>query len=317
MKLLQRFSDGPCSPQRTSRTGSAAGIGFLRSHNVRRFSLLILFVFAATFAIRAQDGGPPPGGGMPPPGMVGGSENETATIKSGAITEYSATDFLALIRRTDLRSSFYNSDMTATINMVSVSPDRGTFARKEIIYRRDKDDAFLMLTLEPESRKGQGMLRVDKNMWRYDPTSRKFTHTTLKDQYENSTAKNSDFRRSQRSWDYDVQSVTGGKLGKYDVWVAELKANNDEVPFPYIKMWIEKDRTIVLKVEEYSVSKKLLRTSFYTNYVQIGESFVPTVQIFQDGLIPEKRTQVTYTNISIKPVPDDVFTKNYLERMSK
>jgi hypothetical protein len=44
---------------------------------------------------------------------------------------------------------------------------------------------------------------------------------------------------------------------------------------------------------------------------------VPTVQIFQDGLIPEKRTQTTYTNISTKPVPDDVFTKNYLERMSQ
>ena len=111
--------------------------------------------------------------------------------------------------------------------------------------------------------------------------------------------------------------MQSGKLGKYDVWIAELQANNDEVPFPYIKMWVEKGRQIVMKVEEYSLSKKLLRTAYYTSYVQIGESFVPTVQIFQDGLIPEKRTQTTYTNISTKPVPDDVFTKNYLERMSQ
>lgn len=284
------------------------------------------FLLAVLIGVGAQSssGGAPgsapggaPSGGLPPPGMYGNPGDTAPATKPASIQEYSAKDFLALVRQTDIRSSFYQSDMSATITMVDVSPERGTRTFKQIIYRRDKDDAFLMITIEPESRKGQGMLRVDNNMWRYDPTSRKFTHTTLKDQYENSTAKNSDFRRSQRSWDYSVQTVDSGKLGKYDVWIAELKANNDEVPFPYIKMWIEKDRTIVLKVEEYSLSKKLLRTSYYTNYVQIGTSFIPTTQIYQDGLIPEKRTQVTYTNISTKPVPDDYFTKNYLERISQ
>lgn len=233
------------------------------------------------------------------------------------IKDFTAQDFFELVRRTDIRSSFYNSDMTATINMVSVHPDRGTMTRKNLIYRRDRDDAFLMVTIEPESRKGQGMLRVDNNMWRYDPTSRKYIHTTLKEQYEDTTARNSDFRRTQRSLDYTVDSVIATKLGKYDALVAEMKATNDEVPFPFIKMWVEAERQVVLKVEEYSLSKKLLRTSYYTNYVQIGESFIPTTQIYQDGLVPEKRTQTTYTDISTKPIPDDVFSKAYLERLSK
>jgi hypothetical protein len=201
--------------------------------------------------------------------------------------------------------------------MVNVSPDRGTFANKEQIFRRDKDDAFLTVMLEPESRKGQGMLRVDNNMWRYDPTSRKFTHTTLKDTYLNSTVTNNDFRRWQRSIDYSVAKISTGTLGNYKVIIGELKANNDEVPFPYIKMYIETDRKIVLKIEEYSLSMKLLRTAYYTQYVQIGDSFIPTVQIFQDGLIPEKRSQVTYTDISTKTLPDYHFTKEYLERVSQ
>jgi len=249
--------------------------------------------------------------------IFGNAQGQTSTPKPADIKDYSATDFLTLVRQTDIRSSFYGSDMTATITMVNVSPDRGTTTRKQIIYRRDKDNAFLMLTLEPESRKGQGLLLVDQNMWRYDPTSRKYTHTSLKDTYDNSTVRNNDFKRFQRAMDYSVTSVVSGTLGKYAVWIADLKANNDEVPFPYIKIWVEKDRQIVLKQEEYSLSKKLLRTAYYTSYVQIGKSFVPTVQIYQDGLIPEKRSQMTYTNISTKPVPDDVFTKNYLERMSQ
>lgn len=284
---------------------------------------IVLFGLVLVFSARAQ-GGPPPGGrggGGGPMGGIGLPLNFLQADKDykfpDDITKYTATDFLMLVRRTDIRSSFYNSDMSATISMVTVSPDRGTQTFKQQIFRRDKDDAFLMITLEPESRKGQGMLRVDNNMWRYDPTSRKFTHTTLKDTYENSTVTNNDFRRWQRSIDYSVEKLSTGTLGNYKVIIGELKANNDEVPFPYIKMYIESERKIVLKVEEYSLSMKLLRTAYYTQYVQIGDSFVPTVQIFQDGLIPEKRSQVTYTNISTKALPDYYFTKEYLERVSQ
>ena len=275
--------------------------------------LSMLLIFSLTFysANAQEEHGP----GGPPPGFFG--TTATTTPRPKDITQYTAQNFLDMIHQTDIRSSFYNSDMTATISMVMVSPDRGTVTRKQIIYRRDKDNAFLMLTLEPQSRKGQGLLLVDQNIWRYDPTSRKFTHTDLKEQYDNSTIRNADFRRFQRALDYSVSSVTSGTLGKYNVWIAELKANNNEVPFPYIKIWIDKDHEIVLKQEEYSLSKVLLRTAYYTSYVQIGQSYVPTVQIFQDGLIPEKRSQMTYTNISTKAIPNDVFTKNYLERMSQ
>ncbi len=281
---------------------------------------IVLFGLVLVFSAEAQSGPSRSGGGDPmggiglPPGFL--EQNKDYKFPDD-ITKYTATDFLMLVRRTDIRSSFYNSDMSATISMVTVSPDRGTKTFKQQIFRRDKDDAFLMITLEPESRKGQGMLRVDNNMWRHDPTSRKFTHTTIKDTYENSTVTNNDFRRWQRSIDYSVEKLSSGTLGNYNVIIGELKANNDEVPFPYIKMYIEADRKIVLKVEEYSLSMKLLRTSYYTQYVQIGDSFVPTVQIFQDGLIPEKRSQTTYTDISTKPLPDYYFTKEYLERVSQ
>ncbi|SLM17580.1 conserved exported hypothetical protein [uncultured spirochete] len=293
---------------------------FLNAKLTSKLSI-VLFGLVLIFSAKAQGGPPPGGGGGGPMGGIGLPLNFLQADKDykfpDDITKYTANDFLMLVRRTDIRSSFYNSDMSATISMVTVSPDRGTKTFKQQIFRRDKDDAFLMLMVEPESRKGQGMLRVDNNMWRYDPTSRKFTHTTLKDTYENSTVTNNDFRRWQRSIDYSVEKLSTGTLGNYKVIIGELKANNDEVPFPYLKMYIETDRKIVLKIEEYSLSMKLLRTAYYTQYVQIGDSFVPTVQIFQDGLIPEKRSQVTYTDISTKLLPDYYFTKEYLERVSQ
>lgn len=229
----------------------------------------------------------------------------------------SLPNFNKVLVNTDLKSSFYESDMKATISMVNVSPERGTKTSTTTIYRRDKDDLYVVITDEPASRKGQGTLRSGRNMWKYDPTSRKFSHTTLKENYEDTVAKNSDFRRMQRSLDYQVDSVLLGTLGQQKVFIADLSAVNDEVAFPYIRMWVTRDTQLVLKVEEYSLSKRLLRTSYYTNYLKIGTSVFPTTQIFQDGVVPGKRTQMQMKDISTAPLPDDTFTKAFLERQSR
>ncbi|MFZ3110165.1 MAG: hypothetical protein WA234_05690, partial [Rectinemataceae bacterium] len=122
-----------------------------QSKTWRNASLLVLLILAAAGS-HAQSGGPPPGvkgggGGGMRGNIMGmfGPADLNATVPTD-IKDFQAKDFMTLVRKTDIRSSFYDSDMTATITMVSVSPDRGTFTRKEIIYRRDKDDAFLMLT---------------------------------------------------------------------------------------------------------------------------------------------------------------------------
>ena len=229
----------------------------------------------------------------------------------------SLPNFNKVLINTDLTSSFYDTDMKATISMVNVSEAKGTVTRTNTIYRRDKDDLYVLITEEPASKKGQGTLRSGKNMWRYDPTSRKFAHTTLKDNYEDTVARNSDFRRMQRSLDYQVDSVLLGTLGQQKVFIADLSAVNDEVAFPFLRMWVTRDTQLVLKVEEYSLSKRLLRTSYYTNYVKIGQSIFPTTQIFQDGVVTGKRTQMQMKDISTAPLPDETFTKSFLERQSR
>lgn len=239
-------------------------------------------------------------------------------LQNAAAEEAKASpDFLTILKSIDRRSTFDGTDFTATETMTNVDPDTGTTVRKATMFRRDKDDAFLMLTLEPIASKGKGTLRVDSNVWVYDPVSRKFTHTTLKDTYEGTSARNSDFRKSTTADDYNVDSYTEGKLGTFDCWIVELKGKTDEVTFPYMKMWVRKDNNLILKTENYSLTKKLLRTALYPKYAKVGEKYVPTTTIFIDGLVPGKKTQIDITSISTDPLPNEVFTKAYLERVNK
>ena len=227
-----------------------------------------------------------------------------------------APEFNKLLAQIDMHLNF-DTDFSAAFSMVDIDPTQGTNVFKMLMFRRDPQDKFVMLFLQPETRKGTGYLRLEDNIWIYDPISRKFTHSTLKDNFEGSSAKNSDMRKSMKSVDYTTDGYTEGKLGAYDVWIADLHGVNDEVPYPFIRMWVRKSDLLILKVEDYSLTKRLLRTALYPSYARVGDKFVPTTQIFVDALVPGKKTQITVSDISVDKLPDDLFTKTYIERVNR
>jgi len=233
-----------------------------------------------------------------------------------AATQPSAPEFNKLLEQIDMHLNF-DTDFSATFQMVDIDPTQGTNVFKILMFRRDTQDKFVMLFLQPETRKGTGYLRLEDNIWIYDPISRKFTHSTLKDNFEGSSAKNSDMRKSMKSVDYTTDGYTEGKLGAYDVWIADLHGVNDEVPYPFIRMWVRKSDLLILKVEDYSLTKRLLRTALYPGYARVGNKFVPSTQIFVDALVPGKKTQITVSDISVDALPNDLFTKTYIERVNR
>jgi len=202
------------------------------------------------------------------------------------------------------------------MTMISEDPEKGVEKMKVQQFRRDGKDTFLMLFIEPDSRKGQGYLRIDDNLWFYDPESRKFNHTSMKDSFGGTDARHSDFRISTLKEDYKVDKVEEGKLGKFDVYIMDLSAVNSEVTYPGMKLWVTKKGGLLLKSEDYSATGRLMRTSLYPKYAKVKDKYIPTVMIFIDELIKGKKTQISFTDISTKKLPDSIFTKAYVERVN-
>lgn len=239
----------------------------------------------------------------------------TATATGFAITNDELQQKLV---QTDWRATFPDSDFQATLKMVSVDPEiKEPTVRQFTIFRRDKTDSMLMVTFLPEVDKGQGKLRVDSNIWTYDPESRKFTHTTLKENIAGTDVKNNDIKKPTMSDDYRVTGFTEGKLGVFDVYIINLKAKTDEVPYATQKAYMRKDNFVLLMVQSYSLTDRLLRTTYYPTYSKIGEKYVATTTIFKDELVAGKQTTMTMFNITLAPIPDSVFTKAYLEKINK
>jgi outer membrane lipoprotein-sorting protein len=233
-------------------------------------------------------------------------------------------DFQAMLKAVDGLVSFMDTDFSAEYKVEQFKPGEGTSITDSVIFRRDKDEKYLILILDPAADKGKGYLKIGSSMWLYDPVARRFDFTSSKERFQNSNARNSDFTRSTYSSDYLLESAKQEQLGKFPCWVLDLKANNDDVSFPRSKIWVSDDN-LVRKTEDYSLSGQLMRTRAVPSYQKIGERYVPVMLLIVDNLrgktidgkFQNETTKITITKPSLSKLPDSIYTQSYLEKVSK
>ena len=236
----------------------------------------------------------------------------------------SPPDFVQLLKKADSLVTFPDSDFSAQYNFVQESPGQGTNSKQAMVFRRDKDNTYLIVIVKPEEDKGKGYLKSGNNLWFYDPVSRRFTFTSAKDRFQNMNARNSDFTRSNLAEDYKVTASARQKLGKYDCWVLDLQATSDDITFPKMRIWIDEDG-LVRKTDDYSYSGQHVRTVAFPTYQQIGGRYVPqTVVIFDalrgatiNGTFVNEKTTYTISRPSLERLPDATFTKTWLENLGE
>ena len=241
----------------------------------------------------------------------------TAGLLSATASWAVDIDVQALLAEIDRQRTFGDQDFTAVLTLVSEDPEEGVERTVAQQFRRDDDDAFLILIRDPAVQRGQGYLRQGDNLWFYDPDSRKFSHTSLKEAFQDTDARNSDFGDVKYAEDYTARTIEEGTLGKYAVYVLDLQATSDEVTYPFLKVWVTREGGLVLKTEDYSLTERLMRTSYYPRYARVGSAVVATEMIFVDELVEGKKTRISMTDLSAAAIPDSVFSKAYVERANR
>jgi len=235
-----------------------------------------------------------------------------------------AVDYKALLKKADALVNYPSTDFSAEYTIVQDKPGQSRTTTVAAVFRRDSRETYVILIKDPSINRGQGYLKQGGTLWFFDPESRKFNSTSSSDRFQNSNARNSDFTRSTLAIDYDVVSGKEGKLGKFDCWILDLEANNDEITYPKMKIWISKDG-LVRKSNDYSLSGQLLRTTAIPDYYKVGSYFVPKRILFIDALrgakvkgkFKNEKTQITITKPGFKKLPDSVFSKSFLESMNR
>lgn len=216
------------------------------------------------------------------------------------------------------------TDLTAKVSFVRERVKHGIRESEYIYYQRDSDDSFLMAALSPEREKGNGYLRVDENMWMYRRNTRTFQHISRNDRIGDTDVSAESFEKRKLTELYTPVTNVEGKeiyeedmLGKIPVYKFVIRAKVKDVSYPRHTYWVRQDNHLLLKKDSYSLSGTLMQTSYFIKYTNIDGSYLPLKYIVVDQFEKGNKTITEISGISLKKVDDNIFTKAYLENLSK
>ncbi|OGS03248.1 MAG: hypothetical protein A2204_03810 [Elusimicrobia bacterium RIFOXYA1_FULL_47_7] len=216
------------------------------------------------------------------------------------------------------------TDARADVMLTQQKPEQGTKVIKMIYYRRDSDDSFLIVMSEPENEKGNGYLRVGDNFWMYRKNTRTFQHINRDENIGGSDARSDDFETRKLSELYGPALGPDGKeifsqemLGQVPVNRFEVKALVNDVDYPKKIYWARRDNNLILKEESYSLSGTLMQTAYFLKYSIIDGRYLAVKHLYIDEFEKGNKTVVDISNVSTAKLENSIFTKAYLENLSK
>ena len=212
----------------------------------------------------------------------------------------------------------YHGDYSATMSLVIDKPGKARENLQYKVFQRTDDNLMTLVQLFPEADKGVGYLRDNENIWSYDPISRKFSHTSIKEALGDSDVKLDDVDQAKTKWreNYEVTAYEEGTLGKFAVDIITLTAKTTDPAYAKSKYYIRKDIPLLLKEEDFSGSDRLMRTILLPKYAKVPAGYVATQAIMRDELNKGEQTQQVISDLTFDKLPDRIFTKAYLEGLN-
>ena len=193
-----------------------------------------------------------------------------------------------------------------------------------LVYRRDKEDKQLFLFTKPKSEQGKGYLRLDKNLWFYDPGVGRWERRTERERIGGTDTRRGDLDESKLAIEYDTVWEAEEKLGVYTANRLLLTAKPGvDVAFAQIRLWVDAASTNVLKRQELALSGKLQRTSYYPRWKKVyseskkADVWYPEEMRYFDEIEKGNSTVVLIKEIDLRPLEANIFTKAWLESKSR
>lgn len=217
-----------------------------------------------------------------------------------------------------------SGDYTALMFIEQKEQGKSDLVYEALIYRRDETDKLAILFTKPQSEAGKGYLRLDNNLFFYDPAVGQWERRTDRERIGGTGGNRQDFDQSRLAEEYDPTWMETAALGKYTVEHLKLAVKPGvDVAYPTVELWIDQATGNLLKRQDFALSGKLLRTTFYPTWNKLfsaskkAEVYFPKeIRIFDEVQAGTTTTIVTQS-VDLNSLEDAIFTKAYLESKSR
>ena len=234
-----------------------------------------------------------------------------------------ADGMLKILKELDDRQR-NSGDYKALAYIEQKQKDKNDVVYQAVVYRRDDDDKLMILFLKPKAEAGKGYLRLDKNLFMYDPSTGKWERRTERERIGGTDSRRADFDESRLAEEYVPAYVGAEKLGRAAVHHMKLTATPQaDVAFPVLELWVDQSTGNMLKQQEFALSGRLMRTSYYPKWEKLfseskgGDVYFPKeIRIF-DEVEKGDKTTVVIQSVDLNSLAANMFTKAWLESKSR
>ena len=217
-----------------------------------------------------------------------------------------------------------SGDYTSLVFMEQRESGKADLVYQAVVYRRDADDKLVIMFVKPQAEAGKGYLRIDDNLFFYDPTVGKWERRTERERIGGTGGNRADFDESRLAIEYTPAFVAEEKLGNYTAQHLKLAAKpGEDVAYPVVELWIDAATTNVLKRQDFALSGKLMRTTYYPQWLKkFSESkgadiYYPKEIRIYDEVQKGNETTIVLQEVDLKSLDPSIFTKAWLESKSR
>jgi outer membrane lipoprotein-sorting protein len=202
---------------------------------------------------------------------------------------------------------------------MTIQGRRGSRTVKAKSWIQGVDRAFTEY-LDPPREAGTKMLKLGNQLWTYAPSTDRTIQIAghmLRQSVMGSDMSYEDLMEDPRLQNlYDAKVIGEDNVSNRPCWVMTLTAKPGADPaYHSRKLWVDKERFLVLKEERYATSGRLLKTTEVTKVGQMQQRWVAERAVFRDALKNDGGTEFVVGSVEFDPkIPDSVFSQASLRR---
>lgn len=194
-------------------------------------------------------------------------------------------------------------------------PGQQVETRKYRVLQKGNENTVVMVT-EPASERGQIILMKGRDLWVFMPEVSQPVRISLAQRLTGQVA-NGDLARANFAADYHPKVLRNETIKGENYLVLALTAVDRSVTYQKVIYWVNEKNAWPLKAEFYSLSNRLLKKSSYENFQMLAGRLRPTRLVMEDALRSGEVSTLEYREMKLRELPDKVFTKDYLKKLSE
>ena len=210
------------------------------------------------------------------------------------------------------------SDSKIIVHKMVIHGRRGERTVEAKSWQRNIDDSFTEY-LAPAREKGTKMLKLGDQLWTYSPQTDRTI--LISGHMLRQSVMGSDLSYEDMMEDPFLQNIYNAEIVGTDtilnrpVLILDLKAKKDDASYDKRKIWIDKERYIILKENLYAKSGKLLKQVDIHDVEKMEGRWVAKSLTYKDVLKEGDGTKMMIESIRFNAnIPEYIFSKASLRK---